>query len=219
MTQTVSPSHNILEESEQLIADLQQHPTASAQVQDMLKHHMALREELKHRQEQSEQSLAAWRAALQRRWHCEIAGQRVYTRIVQQLRNFFGPDSPQLQVIGPHPAEFVGSAADLLNDMWRLHATLLILQPDLPCEAETIAQFELACQNLDAALSDTAYYEEQRRRTSVEFHMAQNACKCAMDEMTSLLAEQADIPDSIYATVYTNGQTYEKFAESRYVEV
>jgi hypothetical protein len=219
MTQTVSPSYNILEESEQLIAALQQHPTASAQVQDMLEHHIALREELTYRQEQSEQSLAAWREALQRRWHCEISGQRMYTKIVQQLRSFFGPDSPQLQIIEPHTAAPAGSAADLLNDMWRLHATLMILQPGLPCDAEIITQFEYACQNLDAALKDTVHYEEQRRRTSVEYHLAQDACWRTMEELTSLLAEQADIPNSIYATVYTNGQTSKKVVESRYVEV
>jgi hypothetical protein len=217
MTQTVSPSHNILEESEQFIAALRQYAIAPAQ--DVLERYVTLHEELRRQQAQSTQSLAAWREALQRRWHCEISGQRMYMKIVQQLRTFFGSDSPQLQVIEPHSAAPAGSAADLLNDMWRLHAALIILQPNLPCEADIIAQFELACQDLDQALRDTAHYEEQRRRTSVEYHLAQNACRRTMDETNNLLAAQFNIHNVTQTAVYTNGHAYEKATQPEYVEV
>jgi hypothetical protein len=217
MMQTVSPSQNVLEESEQFIAALQHHTTDPAR--QRLEQHVALHEQLKYRQAQSEQSLAAWREALQRRWHCEVTGQRMYTKIVQQLRRFFGPDSPQLQIVEPHSAAPAGSAADLLNDMWRLHATLIIVQPDLPCEADTIARFELACQNLDEALSNTAYCEEQRRRASVEYHLAQDACKRAMAETNSVLTTPLSIAHTMQSAVHTNGQAYEKVTQPEYVEM
>jgi hypothetical protein len=149
-----------------------------------------LHRELETHQEKSEQALAAWRAALTHRWQCEIEGQRRYMLLVQQLRDHYGDDSPQLQAVLPGHTTYTGSAEDLLHDMQRLHAALLLLTA-APVSAHSIDELDAACAALAHALSETRRCETERRTTSLDRRLAQDACEHAIAEAHMLLGRHA----------------------------
>jgi hypothetical protein len=190
MTQICSAPSKTLEESSHLIALLESRSATFPSARDALVRQRALHQELETHQEKSNRALAAWRSALTHRWQCEIEGQRHYMLLIQQLRDYYGDNSPQLQTVLPGHTTYTGSAEDLLHDMQRLHAALHLL-PTAPIEPERISELEAACTRLASALSETQRCETERRTTSLDRRMAQDACEHAIAETSALLARHA----------------------------
>jgi hypothetical protein len=114
---------------------------------------------------------------------------------LQQLRQEYGSDAPQLQVLAPDGNQHAGAASDLLNDMHRMHAALQLAQPAC-LQAAKIDLLEKACAELDAALQETLQCETRRREAMLETRMAQEACQHAIAATHSLLqAEQHSQPE------------------------
>jgi hypothetical protein len=186
MTQIYSTQSQILEESSHLIAVLEHRSAFLPSARDALVRQRALHQELEAHQEKSEQALAAWRSALTHRWQCEIEGQRQYTLLLRQLRDYYGADSPQLQTVLPSHTTYTGSAEELLHHMQRLSAALHLLTP-APVLTESIVDLEAACTSLEHALSETQRRETERRTTSLDRRLIQDACAHAIAETSALL--------------------------------
>lgn len=193
MTQLYSPQRQPLEESNHLIHLLQQQANQSEAARNALARHQVIHNELYRQQVQSEHALAAWRHALTQRWQCEIEGQRIYSNILKKLQHYYGAESPQLQVIVPSNQPHAGAAEDLLNDMRRMHASLLLTQPSFPCSSECVMQLEAACHNLSVSLQETRYYETERRTINFKRRLAEEACLRSIDETNRLLNESETV--------------------------
>jgi hypothetical protein len=200
MTYMGSPQSNALEDSQRLITLLEGHAVAPSPAYDALARQRELHRDLEAHQIRSEQTLAAWRAALTRRWKCEVEGQRQYMRIIQQLRAHYGPDSPQMQALISSNDAQTGTASELLHDMRRMYAALLLIQPSLPFDAEHVHQLEAACNALDEALTETQHWETKRRQASIERRMADEACRRAIADATRLLEERSAIRQTVPQT-------------------
>jgi hypothetical protein len=194
MTQMISPHSAILKESTQLITILETHAAASPHLQQALTRHRTLHRDLVRHQHQSEHSLAAWRAALTQRWQSEVQGQRIFNQILQQLRSHYGTDAIQLQAIAPTSEVCTGTAEDLLNNMRRMYAALLLMQSSLPFGSDALQQLEHACNELDEALSATQRLETERRHHALERRMMQETCQRAIAETTHMLNDYLGIP-------------------------
>jgi hypothetical protein len=186
MTQIYSTHSQTLEESSHLIAILEYRAAFFPSARDALARQRALHQELESYQEKSEQALAAWRSALTHRWQCEVEGQRQYMLLVRQLRDHYGDNSLELQTVLPGHTTYTGSAEDLLHDMQRLHAALHLL-PAAPVAAEDLDELEAACAALEQTLSETRRCETERRTTSLDRRMAQDACAHAIAETSAQL--------------------------------
>lgn len=204
MSQFVSPGARLLDESHNLITLLEHTQASSPFVREALARQQALHTELQHRQMQSDQALAEWRMALTHRWQCEIEGQRIYTQILRHLRDRYGEDSPHVQILLPSNNQHAGTAADLLNDMRRLHASLLLLQPQ-SVDADTLAHLEAMCQQLDEALAQTQHLERKRRATTIERRMAEDACRQAIDETTRQFGMVLEMNETARSNGQSNG--------------
>ncbi len=141
---------------------------------------------------QAQQERMACTAALRHRWECEVAGQRHYSAMVQQIENHYGSDSPQMQTVAPPAIAHGVTPAELLENMRRLHAALLLMDPGQPCDAESMACLSAASNQLEAALENTRQHEEQRRKKIVEVQLVSDACKRAMRETIALISEPTE---------------------------
>ncbi len=197
MMQPVHLLPNIVEESYRLIALLEHHAHHLPFAEDELARHRALQADLEERQQMSKHALDEWRAALAQRWECEVAGQRLYLHIQRQIRDYFGVETPHLQVIAPLKPDAGRTAADLLADLQHMEASLALLRPQPPFVAERRAQLAVACANLDAALSWTVRSETQRRNALLSQRLAYNVYKRVRARTLQLLATH--LSDSILA--------------------
>jgi hypothetical protein len=187
MSQIISSHSKLLDESGRLIDTLQAYATTSSVAREALMRHEMLHQRLQEQQHRSEVALAEWRTALTRRWKCEIEGQRIYNGTVQHLRECYGDNTPQVQAIVP-ASSHAGTAADLLNDMRRLHAALVMMDGAY-INAAHLDRLEATCAELNEALNDTERLEKNRRSATIERRMAEDACQRAMNDTTRLLRE------------------------------
>ncbi len=193
MAQRTSLYSTILEESEQLIHLLEQYAADSALAREALTRHQQIHQELQTQQHRSEEALAQWRAALTRRWRCEVEGQRQYIQIVQKLRTFYGSTSAQVQAVLPSEHYQPGTAPNLLNDMRRMHATLQLMQPPLPDVRAVVDGLEQACSELDVALTETERCDRLRRMANIERRMTSDACQRASIDTRRTLQEHIGV--------------------------
>lgn len=188
MTHLSSSSHNILLDSSRLINVLERYHPKLPFIDEELACHQALRRELEIYLQAGEDTLAEWRQALAQRWECEVAGQRCYLKIQRQLRDYFGADSPQFQVIAPLHDTTPRSAADLLADLQRVEAALNLLH-DWPLVTDTLAHLNRVCVRLEYALTQTSMCEKQRQNALLEQRLAYQAYQRARSQTQRLLAE------------------------------
>lgn len=181
--------HDIFEDSRRLIALLERHHVCHPSVAVELASHRDLYHQLEEQRRNSEQALAEWRSALARRWECEVAGQRLYLAIQRQLRDFFGPDAPYLQLIIPPQNNGACTATDLLIDLRRIEASLVMLRPQPSFTAEWLEQLAGACADLDAAIAWTARCETQRRNALLSQRLTYNAYHRARARTQRLLTD------------------------------
>ncbi len=203
MSQNISLHSLILDDSARLIAALQKRAMLAPCVQDALAYHTQLHRELEAAQVESERALLDWRTALTQRWDCEVKGQRIYMQILEQLCDNYGDDSPEVRVISPDHTPLVGTALDLLHEMQRLHASLLLMKPALMLNGVSLSQLEAACARLEQALIETQNCETRRRKAGVISRMVQQTCQRAITEtqrsLNERLGKRITLESSFYA--------------------
>ncbi|MEN9937848.1 MAG: hypothetical protein RLZZ387_4427 [Chloroflexota bacterium] len=123
---TIPAPADAIAESQRLIAALERRRAELPFVDVVLEAHRTMHQELEVSHSSSEQAVAEWRAALARRWECEVAGRRLYRQIMRQLAEGYRTEAPAFKVISRGGAEAESSPAQLLEDLSRLQAALSI---------------------------------------------------------------------------------------------
>src|SRR5689334_2635839 len=114
MTTLPAPT-DALAESQRLITTIEQMRGELPFAEDVLALHRPTHHELGTGATKSEQAVDAWRGALARRWESEVAGLRLYRRIVRQLAEHYGgEDTPEVQMLSRGGGESDSSPAELL---------------------------------------------------------------------------------------------------------
>lgn len=179
----------------QLIALLERHRERYPELADELAHQQTLSRVLTEHRQRGAEALGAWRAALSRRWECEVRAQRAYSAVQRQLAAYYGPDRAYAQLIAPGHPESASTASDLLHDVRRLCASLELLAPRPPFAAEAIAQLQAAGDDLERAVDQTSRCEAERRSVLTEQRIAVNlyerAYARARRHLAGFLGEQA----------------------------
>jgi hypothetical protein len=174
MTQILSLNTTSPEAMTELIALLEQRRAELPFADEELARHRALRSALDDQTARGEQTLAAWREALSRRWEAEVNGQRVYTAVQRRLASYFGNDTTYLQLVAPsHPSAAL-TPSNLLADMRRLEASLSLLRPQPPFAEESLTRMRAAGDALGAAIDWSERCEAERRHVLIEQRMAAN---------------------------------------------
>ena len=115
MTTLPAPT-DALTESYRLITMIEQLRGELPFADDILALHRPTHHELEISAAKSEQAVAAWREALARRWESEVAGLRLYKRIVRQLAEHYGSeDAPEVQMLSRGGTKADSSPAELLT--------------------------------------------------------------------------------------------------------
>ncbi|NJL33671.1 MAG: hypothetical protein HC893_07185 [Chloroflexaceae bacterium] len=168
-----------LDSSNRLLMLLEQCCPDIPAVHDALERHTRLHHQLEMQNDLHSRALAEWQLALERRWRWEVAAQRIYIRIQHMIRDQFGSDSPQSQALTP--AELVGTADEMLRELRRLYATLLVCTP-VPISMATLQQLGDARDNLAMALAETQRCKRAWRQVMLEHRMILSAYQRAFEE-------------------------------------
>jgi hypothetical protein len=178
MSALLAPS-DALAESQRLIAALERRRDELPFAEDVLAIHRPTHESLARSSVESDDAVASWRAALARRWECEVVGRRLYKQGVRQLAEHYGREAPEVQLLSRGGAEVDSSPAELLRDLRRLQAALELARVALPSAVDRLDEVARECVALEAAITDAATREEQRRTAALDRRMAQEAYRRA----------------------------------------
>ncbi|MFL5806975.1 MAG: hypothetical protein ACJ8CR_35255 [Roseiflexaceae bacterium] len=178
MSALLAPS-DALAESQRLIAALERRRDELPFADDVLAIHRPTHENLARSSVRSDDAVEVWRAALARRWECEVVGRRLYKQGVRQLAEHYGREAPEVQLLSRGGAEADSSPAELLRDLRRLQAALELTRASLPGAADRLDEVGRECAALAAAIADAATREEQRRTAALDRRMAQEAYRRA----------------------------------------
>jgi hypothetical protein len=184
---TLPAPHDALAESQRLIATLEQLRSQLPIADDILAMHRPTHQELETSTTRSEQAVTAWRAALARRWDAEVAGLRLYKRIVRQLAEHYGSvNAPEVQLFSRGSAEADSSPSELLTDMRRLQAALSV---GLAFASERLPEVRQACAALEGAITEANVSETQRRVAVLDQRMAREAYRRVRGDTRRMLLE------------------------------
>ncbi|MGQ9927696.1 MAG: hypothetical protein ACUVS4_12615 [Chloroflexaceae bacterium] len=172
-----------------LVALLERHRADFPQLGEELERQRRLHDTLSEQRERSAQALAAWRAALARRWDCEIAAQRVYADAQCELRRYYRDRPSHARLVAPAHPDHARTPGGLLRELLRLAATLEVLAPSLPCAAELRAGLCAAADDLAAAIEQTERCEIERRRLHTAERMAAQMALQASERSRRLLSQ------------------------------
>jgi hypothetical protein len=184
MTTLPSPNDAIAD-SARLIAILERHHKDVPEIEGLLTAHRTTHHQMTTSYHASEDAIAAWRAALARRWTCEIAARRLYKQTLRQIVQHYGTaETPTIRLISRGGAEADSTPAELLEDMRRLHAVL----------------------SLESAIHDVAESERRRRTAVLDLRIAREVYRRMRREtyqaLVNRLGDQAplDIDESVLET-------------------
>jgi hypothetical protein len=184
---TVPAPTDALAESQLLIAMIERLRGELPAADDILAQHWPTHRELEMSAAKSQAAVDAWRAALARRWEAEVAGLRLYKRIVRQLaEQYGGDDAPEVQMLSRRSADSEHSPSELLADLRRLQAAL---SGGLGIAHERLPEVEQACAALEGAIADANQSETQRRVAVLDNRMAREAYRRVRGETRRLLVE------------------------------
>lgn len=187
---TLLPPTDALAESRRLIDKLEQLRDEVPLAEEMLAVHRPTHRDLETSYMQSEQAVMAWRAALASRWECEVAGRRLYKRIIRQYAEHYGGDeAPEVQALTRGEAEANSSPAELLSDLRRLQAALSLGEGAPAFAEQRLPEVEQACNTLEAAIVAANLAETQRRVAVLDNRMASEAYRRARRETRRMLNE------------------------------
>lgn len=166
----VPPSADALAESQRLIDALEQHRGDLPFAEAALETHRTMHRELEQAHSSSAQAVIEWRAALARRWDCEVTGRRLYKHILRQLVEHYGEDSAPVKLISRGGAEAESTPAELLEDLRRLSATLALegMPEEIAARAPLV---EAECLELARAIGQVSASEHRRRQTVLDDRM------------------------------------------------
>ncbi|HNP88623.1 MAG: hypothetical protein JST60_22410 [Chloroflexi bacterium SZAS-1] len=174
MTTLVAPA-DTLAESQRLMTALEHLNSELPFASTILAVHQPTHHELQQTHERSERAVNLWRAALAHRWECEVAGRRLYKRLLRQMIEHYGSEhAPAIQLISRSGAEANSSPTELLADLRRLNAALKVGETPL-FGTEPQAEVEQHCTALDRAIQAANTYETERRNAVLEHRMAREA--------------------------------------------
>jgi len=189
MTTLLAPIH-ALEESQRLITTLEQLRHEIPFAEAILAIHLPTHSELEQTHIRAQQTVTAWRAALALRWECEVAGRRLYKRILRQLSAHYGGDhAPEIQLLSRGGAEANSSPAELLADLRRLQAALSVGSAAGLFAGEGGGELERTCAALEDAIAAANTCETQRRNAALDSRLAKEAYRRARSETRRRLAE------------------------------
>ncbi|HNP73128.1 MAG TPA: hypothetical protein PLO33_14675 [Kouleothrix sp.] len=168
MNTTLAPTET-LAESRRLIATLEQLRGDLPFADELLAAHIPRQHELEQTYARSEQAVAAWRAALARRWECEVAGRRLYKRTLRRLiEQHGGEHAPAVQLLSRGGAEADSTPSELLADLRRLLAAASVA-------GERQDEIAHSCTALEAAIGNAARCETERRNAVIDHRLASEA--------------------------------------------
>jgi hypothetical protein len=188
MSALLTPS-DALAESQRLIIALERRRSELPFAEDVLAIHRPTHDDLARCSARSDDAVEAWRAALARRWECEVAGRRLYKQGVRQLVEHYGRSAPEVQLLSRGGAEVDSSPSELLHDLRRLQAALELARSALPSVVERLDEAGQVCAALEVAISDASSREEQRRTAALDRRMAQEAYRRARTTTRRVLIE------------------------------
>jgi len=184
MTTLPAPT-DALAESQRLIGMIEQLRGDLPFADDILALHRPTHRELETSATRSEQAVAAWREALARRWDSEVAGLRLYKRVVRQLAEHYGgEDAPEVQMLLRGGTDSDSTPSELLADLRRLQAALSV---GLEFARERLPEVEQACAVLESAITDANQSETQRRVAVLDNRMARESYRRVRGETRRLL--------------------------------
>jgi hypothetical protein len=187
---TLPPPTDALAESQRLIATIEQLRGELPFADDILALHRPTHHELETSYTRSEDAVTAWRAALARRWECEVAGRRLYKQVVRQLAEHYGgEDVPAVQLLSRGGAEADSSPVELLADLRRLQAALAVGSESLMFARERLHESEQVCAALEGAIAEANLRETQRRVAVLDNRMAREAYRRVRTETRRALIE------------------------------
>jgi hypothetical protein len=171
-----------------LVALLERHRETFPPLDEELAQQRSLRQLLCEHRTRGEQALSAWRAAISRRWECEVNAQRAYTAVQRQLGEYYLCDAAYAQLIAPaHPGS-ASTPTDLLHEVRRLEASLELLSPPPPFAAAASDRLRAAGVELALAIEQTLRCETERRSVLTEQRIARNLYERAYDRARRQLA-------------------------------
>ena len=189
MTSLLAPA-DALAESQRLMTALEQLRAELPFAESILELHRPMHHELEVSRVRSEQAVMAWREALARRWECEIAGRRLYKAVVRQfVQHYGGTSAPEVQLLARDEAGANSSPADLLADLRRLHAALLLGADILVFANRRLPEVGAAADALEQAIEESSLWENRRRAAVLDRRMAQEASRRVRNETRRALAE------------------------------
>lgn len=190
MTTLPSP-HDAIADSAKLIAILERHHNDAPEIEALLDAHRATHHQMTISYHTSEEAIAAWRAALARRWTCEIAARRLYKQTLRQLVQHYGTaETPTIRLISRGGAEADSTPAELLEDMRRLHAVLSLEAATLPFAEQRLAEIVQSCETLERAIDEVAACERQRRTAVLDLRIAREVYRRMRRETCQALMSQ-----------------------------
>lgn len=156
----------------------------------------ALSQTLAEQQVLADEALRAWRAALGQRWNCEIAAQRCYSQVLQQLNAYYGNAADGVHVLTTaRGTDTVYTPTGLLQAVRRLEAGLALLTP-APAFAEPArAALNEVAGCLERAIADSTRCEMDRHALLVEQRLATSLIERGYQRSLRLLAHHASAED------------------------
>lgn len=179
----------VVEATRGLVILLERHRADFPQLGEELERHRRLSDTLAEQRERSAQALRAWRAALARRWGCEVAAQRIYADAQRRLRRHYQDSPSHIRVVAPAHPDHARTAGALLQEVLRLAATLEVLAPPPPFAADLCADLRAAADDLAAAIEQTERCEVERRRLHTAERMAAQMALQASERSRRLLSQ------------------------------
>jgi hypothetical protein len=190
MTTLPSPQDAIAD-SAKLIAILERHHKDAPEIKALLDAHRATHSQMTISYHNSEEAIAAWRAALARRWTCEITARRLYKQTLRQLVQYYGTaETPTIRLISRGGAEADSTPAELLEDMRRLHAVLSLEAATLPFAEQRLEEIAQSCETLERAINEVAESERQRRTAVLDLRIAREVYRRMRRETCQALMNQ-----------------------------
>ncbi|MDW8148117.1 MAG: hypothetical protein RMJ48_17705 [Roseiflexaceae bacterium] len=210
MTTLPSP-HDAIANSAKLIAILERHYKDAPEIEALLDAHRVTHQQMTTSYHVSEEAIAAWRAALARRWACEIAARRLYKQTLRQLIQHYGTaETPTIRLISRGGAEADSTPAELLEDMRRLHAVLSLEAATLPFAEQRLAEILQSCETLECAINDVAECERRRRAAVLDLRIAREVYRRMRREtyqaLVNRLGDQAPLDLADESLVETTDQ-------------
>lgn len=161
MTHPLSPA-SLPEPGAQPSARLEREPSIAEEA----RRHQLLSEALSAQRQLADQARAAYRAALARRWSCEVAAQRAY-KAAQRALAAHGGAAPS-EPFAPASAGADSTPRGLLAETRRTAGLLEQIAPSPAFAVEGLVRLRIAGDELEAAIIETDACEAERRRLASE---------------------------------------------------